>query len=155
MQRGNDALKTMLGVMTWTIGAYSLAGHKEWRFIHPLLPLMHLLATKSLVDMYKPEKRRTLKDKRPLSKPPSSLPIRRSHLFLLLSVIPVSVYTTLFYCSAPISVMSYIRHLPSQELREHVGVLMPCHSIPGHAYLHREELARGGMWALGCEPPLL
>ena len=43
-------LRALLGVVGWTIGVYSLEGHKEWRFIHPLLPLMHILAAKALVD---------------------------------------------------------------------------------------------------------
>ncbi|KAJ3567955.1 hypothetical protein NP233_g6034 [Leucocoprinus birnbaumii] len=32
-----------------------------------------------------------------------------------------------------------------------VGFLMPCHSTPGQAYLHRPTWE---VWSLGCEPPL-
>ncbi|KAL4266130.1 Mannosyltransferase [Pleurotus pulmonarius] len=45
---------------------------------------------------------------------------------------PISVFLVLDYCSAPISVMSYLRY----------------------AYLHRRELSAGKWWMLGCEPPL-
>ncbi|KAJ7775110.1 glycosyltransferase family 22 protein [Mycena metata] len=129
--RESRALGTMLACITWTIGIYSLAGHKEWRFIHPLLPMLHVFATKSLY------------------------PLQRRRLIILLLTLPISCYIALLYCSAPIQVMAFIRGLPREELGNGgVGFLMPCHSTPGHAYLHRRELANGKLWALGCEPPL-
>ncbi|KAF8211969.1 Alg9-like mannosyltransferase family-domain-containing protein [Mycena galopus ATCC 62051] len=84
-----------------------------------------------------------------------SLPLQRRLRIIVLLTLPVSCYIALLYCSAPIEVMAFIRSLPRDELRDGgVGFLMPCHSTPGHAYLHRPELANGKMWALGCEPPL-
>jgi phosphatidylinositol glycan class B len=117
---------------------YSLAGHKEWRFIHPLLPLLHLLAAKSFVD---------------LSSGRSREYILRLRIFVLLTL-PASMYIVLLYCSGPIDVMAFLRSLPRAELQNGVGFLMPCHSTPGHAYLHRKELTNGRTWSLGCEPPL-
>ena len=162
----------MLKTIVWVIGIYSLAGHKEWRFIHPVLPLLHIFAAKSLVDLASNRPRpcnrsgkRTRRNKQNQSRIGSSRTFIHSRLdlpdipnkilfFLFLSV-PVSIYIVLLYCSAPISVLSYIRAIPKEELgNSTVGYLMPCHSTPGHAYLHRKELAHGGMWALGCEPPL-
>ena len=168
----DTALKTMLKTIVWVIGIYSLAGHKEWRFIHPILPLLHIFAAKSLVDLaYNPPRpsngsgKGTRQNKQNQSRPRSSRTLIHSRLdlpdipnktlFLLLLSLPVSMYIVLLYCSAPISVLSYIRAIPTEELgHSTVGYLMPCHSTPGHAYLHRKELADGGMWALGCEPPL-
>lgn len=151
----------MLGTIVWTIGIYSMAGHKEWRFIHPILPLLHVFAAKSLVDISGsgPEKKGKSKNSTKvtslhplLNKLPA---IRPSFIALLLLTVPASIYIVIFYCSGPISVLSYIRSIPRAELENGaVGFLMPCHSTPGHAYLHREELTRGSMWALGCEPPL-
>jgi phosphatidylinositol glycan class B len=139
-------LRVLLGCVGWTIGVYSMTGHKEWRFLHPLLPLLHVLSSKSLVDAHD----------RPLSTRNSTalLRIRTSHLCFILCTVPASVYVVLFHCSAQISVMSYLRSVPSHNLRS-VGFLMPCHSTPWQAYLHRPELAvPGRLWALGCEPPL-
>ncbi|KAF5389872.1 hypothetical protein D9757_003579 [Collybiopsis confluens] len=145
----NSLERTLLGVIVWTISVYSLAGHKEWRFIHPLLPLLHIFAAKSLVD----RSSSSLK-----MKPKSAtwhLPIRKGFLCLLLAPLPISAWIVLFHCSGPISVMSFIRNIHQDELRGGVvGLLMPCHSTPGHAYLHLPQLANGGLWALGCEPPL-
>jgi len=145
------AQRTIFGVVAWTIVVYSMAGHKEWRFIHPLLPLFHVFAAKSLVELHhaaspKPAVVDNIK-------PSHAFPIRTKHLCLLLLGIPASVYVVAFYCSAPISVISYLRNLPSTELEQSVGFLMPCHSTPWQAYLHR-PVADNRIWALGCEPPL-
>jgi phosphatidylinositol glycan class B len=81
--------------------------------------------------------------------------IPAKYVSLIFLTVPASLYVVLFYCDAPISVLSFFRALPSAQLgNSTVGFLMPCHSTPGFAYLHRKELANGGMWALGCEPPL-
>jgi len=153
----------MFGAVAWTTGVYSMARHKEWRFLHPLLPLLHVFATKSLVDLSHTMTQTKTKRKtnKPKSKPRKSLlrrclpPIRTAYLGVLLLNIPASIFVTMFYCNAPISVMSYLRSIPQDELRNgSLGFLMPCHSTPGQAYLHRRELAQGRMWALGCEPPL-
>ncbi|KZT09622.1 glycosyltransferase family 22 protein [Laetiporus sulphureus 93-53] len=126
--------KILLGIIGWTICVYSLAGHKEWRFVHPLLPLMHVLAAKALVDTYGSGHQST------------RLPIRSSHRLLILLPLPAICY---------IEVMHYLRNLPPHEVNS-VGFLTPCHSTPWQAYLHRANLAdERKFWALGCEPPLL
>ncbi|KAJ3801502.1 glycosyltransferase family 22 protein [Lentinula aff. detonsa] len=146
---GNPALRTLLGLVFWSIGVYSLAGHKEWRFIHPLLPILHVFAAKSLVD--RSAYTMNFKEKANIQR----FPIRRVFLVLLLATLPVSAWIVLVHCSGPLSVMSFIRDIPKHDLHGGVvGVMMPCHSMPGHAYLHRPQLANGGLWSLGCEPPL-
>ncbi|KAA1469323.1 glycosyltransferase family 22 protein [Dentipellis sp. KUC8613] len=146
--------KLLLGLVIWTTCAYSLIGHKEWRFLHPMLPLLHVFAAKSLVDLYhahttsSPRRSSTHRQRKP------RLPIRSGHLALLLLAVPASVYVCLYHSHAQISVMRYLHYLPDEELKS-VGFLMPCHSTPGQAYLHRPmEDAEGRIWALGCEPPL-
>lgn len=132
-------LTTLLGLIIWTTAIYSLAGHKEWRFLHPLLPIMHLFCTKSLLTA-----QRTT----------SPIPIPPRYLALLLLQIPAMIYVILLHGRAQIAVMHYLRSISPAELTS-VGFLMPCHSTPWQAYLHRAQLAEAGrMWALGCEPPL-
>lgn len=154
------ALKNMLSVILWSILIYSLAGHKEWRFIHPLLPLLHIFAAKSLIDI-SPTTQSTVKAKKKAKNAPATdslPPLRRSHLVFLLLTLPASIYIVLFYCSGPISVLSHLRSLPvnmtavdGMQQPQSVGFLMPCHSTPGQAYLHRPTWE---VWSLGCEPPL-
>lgn len=169
----NTSLHTMLITVAWTVTIYSFAGHKEWRFIHPILPLLHVFAAKSLIDLSYEPVRMSTKGSKPGGritrwKPKATsaertflhrlfeLPdIPTKYLKLLLATLPVSFYVVAVYCSGPISVLSYIRSIPKHELKQtSIGILMPCHSTPGHAYLHRPQLANGALWSLGCEPPL-
>ncbi|KAI8989716.1 glycosyltransferase family 22 protein [Trametes punicea] len=131
-----NSLKVLLGLIAWTILIYSLAGHKEWRFIHPLLPPMHILASTSFVD----------------GRHVSGTLLARG-LFTMLSI-PAIVYVALFHGRAQIEVLHYLRFLPPENSVS-IGFLMPCHSTPWQAYLHRPDLVEDAMlWALGCEPPL-
>jgi GPI mannosyltransferase 3 len=140
----DPAARMMIGLVIWTIGVYSLSTHKEWRFLHPLLPLMHICAAKSLVDLHASH----------VSGKQSAIPIRRSHIALLALNIPAIMYVLLLHGRAQISVMHHLRGLPSTEL-DSLGVLAPCHSTPWQAYLHRPNLVEPGqLWAIGCEPPL-
>ncbi|KAF4615379.1 hypothetical protein D9613_002732 [Agrocybe pediades] len=160
----NQPLKMMLAAIVWTIGVYSFAGHKEWRFIHPMLPLMHVLAAKSLVDSAPTPRPAQSKKAHGKSNPSFisrlityfNLPrLPTAYISLLLCTLPASIYIVLFYCSGPVSILSYFRELPSDQFSNiTIGVLMPCHSTPGFSYLHRPELSHGRLWSLGCEPPL-
>ncbi|KAI5899481.1 glycosyltransferase family 22 protein [Schizophyllum commune H4-8] len=147
----NSALTQMTRATAWTMAVYSLAGHKEWRFIHPLLPLLHTLAAKSIVDLSTSSSPPSKS-----SKARSRFPVKRAYLALLALGIPASLYVVLIHNSAPISAVAYLHNLPaSANATSVVGVLMPCHSLPGQAYLHRSDFADlRVMWSLGCEPPL-
>jgi phosphatidylinositol glycan class B len=135
---------TLFGVVAGTIAVYSFGPHKEWRFIHPLLPLLHVCAAKSLHDLAVRAPRT----------PTRSLPIRRSHIALLLLNVPAILYVLFFHGQAQVVVMHHLRSIPPAEL-DSVGFLMPCHSTPWQSHLHRPNLASTGkMWALTCEPPL-
>ncbi|KAI5479635.1 GPI mannosyltransferase 3 [Pseudohyphozyma bogoriensis] len=135
-----------------TAGLYSLLGHKEWRFIHPLLPILHVFAANSLVFLAPPSQ--------PTSA--SSIPIRTRHLGFLLLAVPPIIFVSSFHCVAQVSIMDYLRHLPSTEFKS-VAFLMPCHSTPWQSHLHRADLevpgggsGEGGRaWFIGCEPPVL
>ena len=37
---------------TRTIAIFSFAEHKEWRFLRPLVPVLHLLAARLLISLY-------------------------------------------------------------------------------------------------------
>ncbi|KAG1762487.1 glycosyltransferase family 22 protein [Suillus occidentalis] len=156
VQNNEKNLKTMFGCIFWTLAVFSFVGHKEWRFLHPLLPMLHIFASRSLVELYHCSAKAEVKvprEKNAISKT-LSLPIRTQDLCLLLLSVPALLYVVFFHCVGQIKVMSYLRSLPPENLAS-VGFLTPCHSTPWQAYLHRPELAAPGrMWALGCEPPL-
>lgn len=158
VQNDEKNLKTMFGCIFWTLAVFSFVGHKEWRFLHPLLPMLHVFASRSLVELHHCSAKAEVKvprekRKNAISKT-FSLPIRTRDLCLLLLAVPALIYVVFFHCVGQIKVMSYLRSLPPENLAS-VGFLTPCHSTPWQAYLHRPELAAPGrMWALGCEPPL-
>ena len=143
-KRYDEKISIVAGLVAWTTMVYSFAGHKEWRFLHPMLPLLLLFASKSLVDAYYHRHLSSAKQ--------DTLPILKSHFFVLLLVLPLLLYTTLFHSCAQISVLHYLRNIPETELQS-VGFLMPCHSTPGQSHLHR-PLGEGLVWSIGCEPPL-
>lgn len=155
-KRDSGPLQLASYTVGWTIVIYSLSRHKEWRFIHPVLPLLQILAAKWLVDNSDQPSRAPgkIKPKGAIQSWIRSPPLRKPHISILLIQAPISVFLVLDYCSAPISVMSYLRGLPTEDLSRSIGFLMPCHSTPGYAYLHRSELSAGKWWMLGCEPPL-
>lgn len=47
----SSSARTALALLAWVTAVYSCAGHKEWRFLHPMLPLLHAVAAKSIVDL--------------------------------------------------------------------------------------------------------
>lgn len=152
---GKTGLRVLGQVVGATVVIYSLLGHKEWRFVHPLLPALHLFAALSLVNLYSSSTHASY-----FALP--RLAIRPSHALLLVLSLGPALYLTAWHCRGQIAVMDYLRALPSGELRS-VGFLMPCHSTPWQSHLHREglEVPEGGsgdggrLWFVGCEPPVL
>lgn len=151
LPRGSPA-RTARGVVAVTTAAYSLLAHKEFRFVHPLLPCVHVFAAYSLVSL-------GTRSQKPLSGLSARLGIRPSHIvFLSISLLP-AIYLTAFHALGQNTVMDYLRSNP--EVRS-VGFLMPCHSTPWQSRLHRADLETtegsgegGRAWFLACEPPVL
>ncbi|KAG8751326.1 glycosylphosphatidylinositol anchor biosynthesis [Ceratobasidium sp. 428] len=159
-QTHNSAGSILLGLILWTVFVYSWLAHKEWRFIHPLLPILHIFAADSLIKLGASAADWT--HNAPSSTPDRSkrLPIRRSHLALLLGVsIPLNIYLIRVHGSAQVIAARYLHSLGQDRSRiKSIGVLMPCHSTPWQSHIHLPYLERedagSRLWALGCEPPL-
>ena len=174
-ERAVSALVVTLGT---TLGAYSFLSHKEWRFIHPLLPIMHLFVAYSLVRRQgttfpqTPRRRVSLQ-----SRLAQVLRVRPSHaLVMAFSLLP-ALYLTAFHGLAQNTVMSHLRTELERDSRttlaagrsrtSTLGFLMPCHSTGWQAFLHRPEMEEEGgaagafdkenetLWMLTCEPPIL
>ena len=138
-------LRCLGSLVVWTTSVYSTISHKEWRFLHPLLPVMHILAAKTMVDASSRLSVRHTYSKR--------TGLRGFYFFLPLFTLPLSVYVIRYHGRAQIAVMEHLRSIPERELKS-MGFLMPCHSTPMLSHLHRPHLDQGRLWALGCEPPL-
>jgi len=148
------ALKVLAGTVLWTIAIYSSSGHKEWRFIHPMLPILHIFAAKALVEASKSN----IEEKQASAQGELSRFIRtasKSHLALLLLQLPIILYCIAYRSSPQVSVMSYLRSVSRNGEVRSIGFLMPCHSTPWQSHLHNPQLDHPGkLWAIGCEPPL-
>jgi phosphatidylinositol glycan class B len=118
--------------------AFSFLQHKEVRFMQPLLPILHVFAGESLSKV----KRKSIR------------------LALIISSGLPAIYALRYHAQAQVSVTHYLRHSDAAS----VGFLMPCHSTPWQAYLHRQDLEMpehrgsgegGKLWFITCEPPVL
>ena len=141
---GAERLRDLVCTIVCTALVYSLLGHKEWRFLHPLLPFMLVIASKPLVDGFSATNLSTQQRPRGWN--------RIAMWTAIASLIP-GLYLMRWHGRAQIEVMHYLRSLPPSELRS-VGFLVPCHSTPWQSYLHRPELNASLLWSLSCEPPL-
>lgn len=150
MKYGLIHQKSLVRLVLWTITIYSLLGHKEWRFLHPILPISLIICSKAIVDSG--TRMEMGKDVYHIKK----RSVRKTLLWSLTTGVSVLLgcYVMYFHGRAQINVMSYLRSLDETELKS-VGVLMPCHSTPWQSHLHKSYLSGNGFfWALGCEPPL-
>jgi phosphatidylinositol glycan class B len=143
-----------VSVAIGTTFAFSLLSHKEFRFIQPLLPILHCASAHSLLRLGAGQR---------TSSSYKWLPnIKKSHVKLILGLnIPATLIFICIHMRGQVTVTDYIHSLPADELRS-VGFLMPCHSTPWQSHLHRSSLESyrgesgygGRLWALSCEPPL-
>ena len=122
-------IRSAICVIAFTLFLYSVPGHKEFRFILPLIPFFMLFAA-VFVD--------TLNDVK-----------KRFAVILLLSTNIIAVlYTGLVHQSAPLTVIESLGAELSDEGSSSVLFLLPCHSTPYYSHVHRNVSMR----FLTCEP---
>lgn len=137
-------------VVAATTAAYSLLAHKEFRFVHPLLPAVNMFAAGSLVSLARGARPGQVWER---------VGVRKWHVwFLGVSLVP-AVYLTAIHARGQNTVIDYLRD--NKDIHS-VGFLMPCHSTPWQSRLHRADLETvegsgegGKAWFIGCEPPVL
>ncbi|KAF8508374.1 glycosyltransferase family 22 protein [Gautieria morchelliformis] len=139
LRNGPSPVRRLVALILWVVFVYSLAAHKEWRFIHPLLPAMHAIASKPIVDHDTENHKRRF--------------YIRAWRMVTLAALAAAPYILFVQSRAQIAVMNQLRSIPAEELRS-IGYLMPCHSTPWQSHLHRPHLSQHSHWALGCEPPI-
>lgn len=130
-------LSTSSGLVYFIITVYSLLRHKEFRFIYPLLPILHL---KTLNSFLRPQ--------------PILKKFTTKNVLLALCVLNLSV-ATFFNTVHQRGVMDVMKYLRNNDQVESVGFLMPCHSTPWQSHLHLPNLkSEQELWFLTCEPPI-
>ncbi|GMI89136.1 abnormal pollen tube guidance 1 [Hibiscus trionum] len=124
------------GLILWVLGLYSILGHKEFRFVLPVLPISLIFAGYSLAAL---EERSSSNGEMKKSscicyKWPS-----RKHLaifFLLASNIPMALYMSLVHQRGTEDVMNYLSKEAAKEKVKSILFLMPCHATPYYSTLH-------------------
>ncbi|GAA5946343.1 hypothetical protein JCM3765_000204 [Sporobolomyces pararoseus] len=182
--RDKVAVKELGFVAVGTTASYSLLSHKEWRFLHPILPILHLFVTLSLVSSYQnslahssaPARSLARKALHPIERLATRSRIKLSHFFILLFSLVPALYLTAFHQRGQNDAVLWLRdgmrsqrtssesgsRLSKEKEKESwreiksVGFAMPCHSTPWQSHLHSKELAESGRaWFITCEPPVL
>ncbi|XP_006831691.1 PREDICTED: GPI mannosyltransferase 3 [Chrysochloris asiatica] len=111
--------RILLVTVLWTVLAYSMLSHKEFRFIYPVLPFCMVFCGYSLNHL------------KIWKKPAAS--------FLFLSNMLLALYTGLVHQRGTLDVMSHIQELcykSHNTSSASVFVMMPCHSTPYYSHVH-------------------
>ncbi|KAK6235957.1 hypothetical protein SCA6_011294 [Theobroma cacao] len=136
------------GLIVWVLGLYSILGHKEFRFVLPVLPISLILSGYSLAAL---EEHGAPNSER---KGPSHIhkkwPSKRqlAICFLLATNIPMALYMSLVHQRGTEDVMNYLSKEAAREKVKSILFLMPCHATPYYSTLHRNLPMR----FLDCSP---
>lgn len=141
------ALRIMAWATVWTFGAWSCLPHAEWRFLHPLLPILLIFCTHTLVTAFTTVPSGAMASPRTAARCYTRIN-RRPFWWLLLAPVLPAIYLGAFHGRAQITAIEWLR---TQSNVSDVVQLMPCHSTPWMSHLHH---AGNDSWFLTCEPPL-
>lgn len=152
----------------WTLAVYSALAHKEWRFLQPVVPLLHLMVGVELAPYFQEGRgwlpgRTKPKPRKPPRRRVSSLLRRLTSLspppqYLLLTL-PLALYLVALHgIGQGLTLPRYVRAQAARGRLQSLGVVMPCHSTPWQSHFHLAALEKdeGGedrAWFITCEPP--
>ncbi|XP_042989501.1 mannosyltransferase APTG1 [Carya illinoinensis] len=135
------------GLIAWVLGIYSLLGHKEFRFVLPVLPIALMFSGYALAKTKTPDSQDT--EKKGSLNTHSRHPFKRlSILFLLATNIPMALYMSLVHQRGTEDVMIYLSEEARNDKVKSILFLMPCHATPYYSTLHRNIPMR----FLDCSP---
>ncbi|KAG0714147.1 GPI mannosyltransferase 3 [Chionoecetes opilio] len=134
--------RDLLPVILWSLLVYSCLGHKEFRFLLPLLPLCLCIAGDHIAFHLAAHAKKTGDSSR----------LRRTVVFLVLLIpnLTALVYLGLIHQRGPLDTMQILRQEIEVNPRASILFLMPCHSTPYYSHLHSNVTMR----FLTCEPNL-
>lgn len=117
------------GLIAWVLGVYSILGHKEFRFVLPVLPLALMFSGYCLASMSQ-SKGKNQHRKGSLSR------LQLSVILLVITNVPMALYMSLFHQRGTEDVMYYLSKEAHDGRVRSVLFLMPCHSTPYYSTLH-------------------
>ncbi|KAM1519977.1 hypothetical protein ACFX15_022233 [Malus domestica] len=127
------------GLIAWVLGLYSVLGHKEFRFVLPVLPIALIFSGHSLAAL-----------RTSVSTYGSKFPAKMqlAIFFLLATNIPVALYMSLVHQRGTEDVTYYLSKEVLHGKVTNILFLMPCHATPYYSTVHRDLPMR----FLDCSP---
>ncbi|KAF8083239.1 hypothetical protein N665_0787s0021 [Sinapis alba] len=131
-------------LVLWVLTIYSLLGHKEFRFVLPVLPVALIFSGYALAQMDASDssslspssitKQKQVPRKKHIVKWSPKLTL--SVLFLLVTNIPMALYMSLFHQRGTEDATNYLSEEAYKGRVKSILFLMPCHSTPYYSTLH-------------------
>ncbi|XP_028399232.1 GPI mannosyltransferase 3-like [Dendronephthya gigantea] len=144
-------LQKWLLLIVIDVTVFSFLGHKEFRFILPVVPMamlisgrgLHYIATTDSSVNVKKHDDNSIRDITHISFKGKLLAI-----FLIVTNIPVALYIGLVHQRGTLDVMRALNEKVETKTNDAVWFLMPCHSTPYYSYMH----SKVDMRFLDCSP---
>lgn len=138
------------GLLAWVLGFYSILGHKEFRFVLPVLPIALMFSGYSLAVIEDPSAGSLEYKGKGFSKKKNKCPPKMTVaiLFLLATNIPMALYMSLVHQRGPEDVMNHLAREAFQGNMKSILFLTPCHATPYYSMLHQNV----PMKFLDCTP---
>ncbi|XP_014509372.1 GPI mannosyltransferase 3 isoform X1 [Vigna radiata var. radiata] len=136
------------GLLAWVLGFYSLLGHKEFRFVLPVLPIALMFSGYSLAAIEDPGSARYKGKESSKSHTRCPGKMKIAILFLLATNIPMALYMSLVHQRGPEDVMNHLAREALHGKVRSILFLTPCHATPYYSMLHHDL----PMQFLDCTP---
>ncbi|WOG93982.1 hypothetical protein DCAR_0313272 [Daucus carota subsp. sativus] len=135
------------GLIIWVLGLYSVLGHKEFRFVLPVLPIALMFSGYhlSVISASTPDIKRKIS---PSKFGKRSLKSRLAIFFLLATNVPMALYMSMVHQRGAEDVMNYLSREANYGKVKSVLFLTPCHATPYYSTLHENVPMR----LLDCTP---
>ncbi|XP_013662375.2 mannosyltransferase APTG1 [Brassica napus] len=133
--------KKLSALVLWVLTVYSLLGHKEFRFVLPVLPIALIFSGYALAQIEASvsslssitTKKQVSRKKHIVKWSPKLI---LSVLFLLVTNVPMALYMSLFHQRGTEDAMNYLSEEAYKGRVKSILFLMPCHSTPYYSTLH-------------------
>ncbi|KAG8372474.1 hypothetical protein BUALT_Bualt12G0069900 [Buddleja alternifolia] len=136
------------GLIAWVLGAYSLLGHKEFRFVLPVLPMALMFSGYSLATLGQCEMPKRKAKENSSSHRNHSKKLQLAVFFLLVTNLPMALYMSMVHQRGTEDVMNYLSKEASENKVKNILFLTPCHATPYYSTLHHDLPMR----FLDCTP---
>ncbi|KAK9275574.1 hypothetical protein L1049_022841 [Liquidambar formosana] len=136
------------GLIAWVLGLYSVLGHKEFRFVLPVLPLTLMFSGYSLAAIATPNSSDSQRKGSSKIHTKCHSKMQLAIFFLLATNIPMALYMSLIHQRGTEDVMNYLSKEALNEKVNGILFLMPCHATLYYSTLHRNLPMR----FLDCSP---